>query len=132
METTKLLYEENVQLDAQVKIEANGNFCVAPLPWECVKAPIMPDTKVVSRGSITMTDDGTIEFHRYNIGSQLPLYRTVFKTEHCDVLLSRGGMLVERWKFDRNLTFHQVCAARKRERRDVDAFFRAVKNMSNL
>lgn len=131
METKKLIDEE-LLLDAQVKIEENGNFCVAPLPWECTKALIMSENKVVIRGSITMMDDGTIEFHRYNIGSQLPLYNTLFKTEHCEVLLSRGGQLVERWKFDHKLSFHQVCAARKRERKEVDAFYRTVKNMYNL
>ena len=128
METTKLLYEKEVLLDAQVKVEENGNIRIAPLPWECEKCPIMEEDKVSYRARETLTDDGTAEIRRYKVGARPPLYRNVFETEHCSIKLSRSGRLVERWTFEKKLTPYQMYEARKREQRDVDAFFRTMNN----
>ena len=50
-----------------------------------------------------------------------------FSTEHCDVLRSQGGVLLERWRFDKKLTIHQVWDIRRREQPAVDAFFLTLK-----
>lgn len=123
---TKLLYED-VQLDAQVRISAHGDIVVAPLPWEGAgKAPIMVDGKVRFRASVTLSDDGTVEIRRFKTGVQPPRYSLVFRTEHCDVLLSRGGSLVERWRFGKRMSLREMYDTRKRERRQVDAFFESL------
>ena len=123
---TNLLYED-VQLDAQVRISAQGDIVVAPLPWEVVeKAPIMIDDKVTFRASVTLADDGTVEVRRFKKGVCPPRYQLVFRTEHCDVLLSRGGSLVERRRFGKRMTFREMRNARKRELREIDAFFKSL------
>ena len=123
----KEILNKNVRMDAQVAINLNGDIHIYPEAYEAEQAPIMSPEKVSYRGRITMTDDGQAEVKRYNIGSQLPLYRKLFSTEHCDVLQSQGGMLVEKWKFHQKLNIHQVWEIRRREQPAVEAFFLAMK-----
>jgi len=114
-------------MDAQVAINLDGDINIYPCAWEAEQAPIMRPERVSYRGRITMMDDGQTEVKRYNIGSQMPLYRKLFSTEHCDVMMSQGGMLVERWKFDKKFNFHQVWDIRRREQPTVEAFFLTMK-----
>ena len=130
MKLEKILYED-VYLDAQVLVKTDANLVVAPLPYEWEKTPLMPAEHVVLRGSLLLKNDGTAEFRRYRTRSKGPLYHTVYQTEHCSVKLTRKGQLVEVWKFGRQTTPHQMYEIRKRERRDVDAFFKTVDNMFN-
>ena len=132
MGTNNNLLYEDVQLDAQVKINACGDNIVAPLPWEVVeKSPIMVDDKVKFRASVTLSDDGTAEIRRYRTGTRKPLYQIVYQSEHCDVLVTRAGNLIERWRFGKRMKVRDMYHARKRERREVDAFFKAFKDLAN-
>ena len=72
-------------------------------------------------------DDGQTEVKRYNLGSQMPLYTKLFCTEHCEVMRSQGGKLIEKWKFDKKLNIHQIWDIRRREQPAVEAFFLAMK-----
>lgn len=86
-------------MDAQVTMNVNGDINIWPEAWEAEKAPIMPERRVSYRGRITLMEDGQTEVKRYHIGSQLPLYRKLFSTEHCDIIRTQGGQLIERWRF---------------------------------
>lgn len=114
-------------MDAQVAINMNGDIHVYPEPWEVEQAPIMQPARKSYRGRITMMDDGQTEVKRYNIGLQMPIYSKLFSTEHCDVMRTVGGKLIERWKFDKKLTIHQIWDIRRREQPAVEAFFLAMK-----
>lgn len=118
---------ENVQIDAQVAMKVNGDINIYPEPWEKDWGPIMSPLKKSYRGRITMMDDGQTEVKRYNIGSQMPLYTKLFCTEHCEVMRSQGGKLIEKWKFDKKLNIHQIWEIRRREQPAVEAFFVAMK-----
>lgn len=124
--TTDILYE-NVQMDAQVAMKVNGDINIYPQPWEKDWKPIMKPLKKSYRGRITMMDDGQTEVKRYNIGSQMPLYTKLFRTEHCEVMRSQKGQLIEKWKFDKKLSIHQIWEIRRREQPAVEAFFLAMK-----
>ena len=117
----------NVRMDAQVGMNVNGNINIWPEPWEMENAPVMPERKVSYRGRITLMDDGQAEVKRYNIGSQLPLYHRLFSTEHCDIIRTQGGQLIERWKFKKTLNIHQIWDIRRREQPAVEAFLLAMK-----
>ena len=123
---TEILFG-NVQMDAQVTMNVNGDINIWPEAWEAEKAPIMPERRVAYRGRITLMEDGQTEVKRYHIGSQLPLYRKLFSTEHCDIIRTQGGQLIERWRFKKNLSIHQVCDIRRREQPAVEAFFVTLK-----
>lgn len=123
---TKILFG-NVQMDAQVEMNVNGDINIYPEAWEQEKAPIMSERKVSYRGRITMMEDGQAEVKRYHIGSQLPLYHRLFSTEHCDIIRTQGGQLIERWRFKKNLSIHQIWDIRRREQPAIEAFFLTMK-----
>ena len=123
----KSFLEKNVRMDAQVAMNINGDINIYPAPWEEDQTPIMSERRVSYRGRITMMDSGQTEVKRYNIGSQMPLYDKLFCTEHCDVLRSQGGQLIEKWKFNNKLSIHQIWEIRKREKPLVDAYFLTIK-----
>ena len=123
----KEILNKNVRMDAQVAMNVNGDINIYPEPWEMEQAPIMQQAKTSFRGRITMMDDGQTKVKRYHIGSQMPIYNKLFATEHCDILCSVGGKLIERWKFDKKLNIHQIYDIRRREQPAVEAFFLAMK-----
>jgi hypothetical protein len=124
---TKNVLLKDVKLDTTTSFFANGDIKVYACPWNEGFEPLTPEKKVSYRGRITVMEDGNAEVKRYQLGTNPPLYTTLFSTEHCDVLRSRGGNLTERWKFDKKLTIHQVWDIRRREQPAVDAFFLTLK-----
>ena len=118
---------KDVKLDTTTTYSANGDIKIIACPWNEDVDPLTPDKQVSYHGRITVMEDGSAEVKRYRMGTNAPLYTTLFSTEHCDVLRSRGGSLTERWKFDKKLTIHQVWDIRRREQPAVDAFFLTLK-----
>lgn len=119
----KSILLDNVQMDTQTAFFVNGDIKVYPCSYEQDKTPITSDTKVSYKGRITVMEDGNTNVMAYNIGSQGPRYKELFATEHCSVLMTHGGSLIERWKFKKKTPIHQIWEIRKRERTAVEAFF---------
>lgn len=118
---------KDVSIDSTTTFFSNGDMKVFPCPWSQDAGPVTSGKKVSYRGRITVMEDGQTEVKRYNMGSNPPLYRKLFCTEHCDVLQSAGGTITERWKFDRKLPIHLVWDIRRREQPAVDSFFLTLK-----
>ena len=68
----KQILIQDVQLDASVNFQTNGDINVYPCPWE--------SDKVVTNGNRV----------NYNVGKNGPLYETIFETAHAAVKLTRG------------------------------------------
>lgn len=117
----------NVCMDTQTAFMMNGDINVYPMPYEADWAPITREKKVSYKGRITVMEDGNTTVKAYRIGSLGARYREVFSTEHCSVLLTHGGTLIERWRFDRKVKIHQVWEIRQREQPLVNAFFLTAK-----
>lgn len=118
---------DNVQMDTQTAFFVNGDIKVYPCSYEQDKAPITSDPKVSYKGRITVMEDGNTNVMAYNIGSQGPRYKELFATEHCSVLITHGGSLIERWKFKKKLSIHRIWEIRRREQPAVEAFFLTLK-----
>ena len=121
---------KDVSIDSTTSFFANGDIKVYPCPWNENDEPITPEKKVSYRGRITVMEDGQTDVKRYRLGTNPPLYTKLFSTEHCDVLRSQAGKLVERWKFHQKLSIHQVWEIRQREQPAVNAFFLTLKEDS--
>ena len=117
----------DVRMDTQTAFFMNGDIHVYPCDYEEYKAPIMSEKKASFRGRITLMENGEAEVKRYHIGSQPPMYRKLYSTEHCDVVMSQAGNVYERWRFDKKLPIYKIWEIRKREMPQVDAFFLTLK-----
>lgn len=124
---SKNILLNDVRMDTQTAYFSNGDIHIYPCAYEADKAPILSEQKVSYRGRITMMESGETEVKRYNLGSQLPLYRKLYSTEHCEVIMSQAGNIYERWRFGKKLPIHQIWEIRKREMVQVDAFFKTLK-----
>ena len=122
---------KDVSIDSTTTFFANGDVKIFPCPWNEDASPLNGQKKVSYRGRITVMEDGNTEVKRYKLGTNAPLYSKIFSTEHCDVLRSQGGVLLERWRFDKKLTIHQVWDIRQREQSAVNAFFLTLKEDSS-
>ena len=117
----------DVQMDTQTAFFVNGDIKVYPCSYEQEKTPVTHEKKVSYKGRITVMEDGNTDVTAYNIGSQGPRYKELFATEHCSVLETHGGSLIERWRFKKKMSIHQIWEVRRREQPQVDAFFLTLK-----
>ena len=86
------MYSEN-----QIKVEA--------CPWMDKEADeVAPDGRVRMKGFSIIEPGARMFFKPYNIGSRGNRYRTLFSTEHCEVMRSGGGVVIEKWRFGKRMT----------------------------
>ena len=122
---------KDVSIDSTTSFFANGDIKVYPCPWNENEEPVTAEKKVSYRGRITVMEDGKTDVKRYKLGTNPPLYTRLYSTEHCDVLRSQGGLLMERWKFDRRLTIHQVWDIRRREQAAIETYYQTLQDSCN-
>lgn len=85
---------------------------------------IAPDGAVSFKGR-TIIEPGAriiIKPYRSNTGSR---YKQVFETEHCTVMLTQRGAIIEKWRFKKSMTNGDILEARKRENARINAFYKA-------
>ena len=51
----------------------------------------------------------------------------LFKTEHCDVLQTQGGVVIEKWPFKPVMTAEDIRKARQVEGKKLDAYYQSRK-----
>ena len=85
----KQILIQDVQLDASVNFQTNGDINVYPCPWESDKV-VTNGNRVKYKGGIEVDADGRTRVKRYNVGKNGPLYETIFETAHAAVKLTRG------------------------------------------
>ena len=86
---------------------------------------IAPDGRMKLKGCTTIEADASVTFKPYRIGSQGQRYQVVFRTEHCDVMRTQGGVIIEKWRFKKSMTNGDILEARKRENARINAFYKA-------
>ena len=87
-EFKKQLLLQNVQMDASVNFQLNGNMLIVPCPWEDEKE-VTNGERVRYRGGIEVDADGRTRVKRYNDGSKGPLHETLYETAHGAVKITR-------------------------------------------
>ena len=110
---TVTVYSEN-----QIKVEA--------CPWMADKAAeIAPDGRMRMKGCTTIEPGAQLIFRPYKIGSQGSRYEVLFKTEHCEVMRTQGGVIIEKWRFRPSMTRADICEARTRENIKIEAYYQS-------
>ena len=84
----ELLMQQNVQMDASVNFQANGDINIYPCPWESEKE-VTDGERVCYRAGIEVDIDGRTRVKRYNDGSMGPKQDTLFETAHGAVKITR-------------------------------------------
>ena len=112
---TVTVYSEN-----QIKVEA--------CPWMSDKVEeVAPDGRLRMKGCTTIEPGAQMVFRPYRIGSQGSRYKHLFKTEHCDVMRTQRGVIIEKWRFRPSMTSADICKARERENSKIDAYYQSRK-----
>ena len=119
----KQIFIEDVQMDTQTAFMPNGSINIYPCAWEEEKAPITLEGLASYKARITVDERGCTRVRPYNIGSQGSRYVELFATEHCRVLMTQRGRIIERWSFRPTLTASDICALRSLEGRRIDGYY---------
>lgn len=112
-------------MDTQTAFLANGNINIYPCAWESDKAPVTTDGAASFKGRIHVEEDGRTRVVPYRIGSQGPRYLPLFETDHCQVMMTQGGKLIERWSFKPSMTADEILTARTLEGVKVSGFYQS-------
>lgn len=111
---TVTVYSEN-----QIKVEA--------CPWMGEKTDeVAPDGRLRLKGCTTIEPGAQMVFRPYKVGTG-SRYQLLFKTEHCDVMRTQGGVIIEKWRFRPSMTSADISEARARENVKIDAYYQSRK-----
>ena len=111
---TVTVYSEN-----QIKVEA--------CPWMGDKTDeVAPDGRLRLKGCTTIEPGAQMIFRPYKVGTG-SRYQLLFKTEHCDVMRTQGGVIIEKWRFRPTMTSADISEARARENVKIDAYYQSRK-----
>ena len=120
----KQIFVKDVRMDTQTAFMANGDITIYPCGWEHEQAPITAGGgKRSFRGRITVEEDGETHVVPYNEGGA-PRYEELCSTEHCRLLMTLGGSILEKWNFGGRMSMPEIAEARRREMRYINAWFR--------
>ena len=129
------------EMKNQKRIVVNGDVCmdtvtvysenlikVDACPWMAdMTHEVAPDGRMRMKGCTTIEPGAKMVFKPYRIGSQGSRYQILFKTEHCDMMRTQGGVVIEKWRFGRSMTSADICEARTRENVKIDAYYQSRK-----
>ena len=111
---TVTVYSEN-----QIKVEA--------CPWMGDKTDeVAPDGRLRLKGCTTIEPGAQMVFRPYKVGTG-SRYQLLFKTEHCDVMRTQGGVIIEKWRFRPSMTSADISEARAHENVKIDAYYQSRK-----
>ena len=111
---TVTVYSEN-----QIKVEA--------CPWMGDKTDeVAPDGRLRLKGCTTIEPGAQMVFRPYKVGTG-SRYQLLFKTEHCDVMRTQGGVIIEKWRFRPSMTSADISEVRARENVKIDAYYQSRK-----
>ena len=111
---TVTVYSEN-----QIKVEA--------CPWMGDRADeVAPDGRLRLKGCTIIEPGARMVFRPYRTGSG-SRYKMLFKTEHCDVMQTQGGVVIEKWRFKPVMTAEDIRKARQVEGKKLDAYYQSRK-----
>jgi len=120
----KQIFLDNVRMDTQTAYLANGDISIYPCAWEKHQAPITAGgDKRTFRGRITVNEDGETHVRPYNENGN-PRYEELYSTEHCRLLMTLGGNILEKWNFGGSMSMQEIADTRRREMRYINSWFR--------
>ena len=122
----RLVVNDDVKMDT-VTVYSENQIKVDACPWMKEKADeVAPDGRLRLRGTTTIEPGAGMVFRPYRTGSG-SRYKMLFKTEHCDVLQTQGGVVIEKWRFKPVMTAEDIRKARQVEGKKLDAYYQSRK-----
>ena len=122
----RIVINGDVMMDT-VAIFREKQIEVEACPWMSDKAEeVAPDGRLRLKGCTTIEPGARMVFRPYNEGTG-SRYKPLFKTEHCCVMRTQGGVVIEKWRFGRSMTTADICEARARENVKIDAYYQSRK-----
>ena len=126
-QSKRIVINGDVKLDT-VTVYSENQIKVDACPWMEDKAEeVEPDGCLKMKGCTILQPGAQMVFRPYKIGSQGSRYKILFKTEHCDVMRTQGGVIIEKWRFRPSMTCADICEARARENVKIDAYYQSRK-----
>ena len=123
----RVVVNGDVKIDT-VTVYSDNQIKVDACPWMGDKADeVAPDGRLRLKGCTTIEPGAQMVFRPYKIGSQGKRYEVLFKTEHCDVMRTLGGVIIEKWRFKPSMNTADICEARARENVRIDAYYQSRK-----
>ena len=122
----RIVINGDVKMDT-VTVYSENQIKVDACPWMRDKADeVAPDGRLRLRGTTTIEPGAGMVFRPYRTGSG-SRYKMLFKTEHCDVLQTQGGVVIEKWRFKPVMTAEDIRKARQTAGRKLDADYQSRK-----
>ena len=122
----RIVINGDVKMDT-VTVYSENQIKVDACPWMKEKADeVAPDGRLRLRGTTTIEPGAGMVFRPYRTGSG-SRYKMLFKTEHCDVLQTQGGVVIEKWRFKPVMTAEDIRKARQTEGKKLDAYYQSRK-----
>ena len=126
-EQKRIVINGDVKMDT-VTVYSENQIKVDACPWMREKADeVAPDGRLRLKGCTTIEPGAQLVFRPYRIGSQGSRYQTLFKTEHCDVLQTQKGLVLEKWRFKPTMNATDIRKARQAEGKKIDAYYQSRK-----
>ena len=126
----KMKHQKRITIEGEVRLDtttvySNEQIRVDACPWGNAE-DIAPDGRVSLKGRTTVEPGGKYVFkpYRINTGSR---YQMLFQTEHCMVMRTQGGAIIEKWRFSKNMTSLDIMEAREKENLRILAYYKSRK-----
>lgn len=122
----RIVVNGDIHLDT-VTVYSENQIKVDACPWMADKAQeVAPDGRLRIKGRTVIEPGAQMVFMPYRTGTG-SRYQVLFKTEHCDVMRTQGGKIIERWCFNHKVPTHRIWEIRKKETQQVNAFYLTLK-----
>ena len=122
----RIVINGDVKLDT-VTVYSENQIKVDACPWMGDEADkVAPDGRLRMKGCTTIEPSAGMVFRPYRTGSG-SRYKMLFKTEHCDVMQTQGGVIIEKWRFKPTMSATNIRKARWEEGKKINAYYQSRK-----
>lgn len=123
----RIVINGDVKMDT-VTVYSDNQIKVTACPWMADKADeVAPDGRLRLKGCTTIEPGARAVFRPYNVGSMGSRYKQLFATEHCSVMQTQGGIVIEKWRFKPAMSATEICRARQAEGERINAYYKSRK-----
>jgi hypothetical protein len=123
----RIVINGDVKMDT-VTIYSENQIKVDACPWMADRADeVAPDGPLRMKGCTIIEPGAQMVFRPYKVGSQGSRYKQLFVTEHCTVMQTQGGVVIEKWRFKPAMNATDICRARQTEGERIDAYYKSRK-----
>ena len=122
----RIVINGDVKMDT-VTVYSENQIKVDACPWMSDKAEeVAPEGRLRLRGVTTIEPGAHMVFRPYKVGTG-SRYKVLFKTEHCDVLQTQRGVIIEKWGFRPMMNATDIRKSRQAEGKKIDAYYHSRK-----